>query len=68
MDLKWSPKTAEAAKKYLDILLALDGCTIKHTSMTGREGRTSPLRGLVLRAMVARTPTPSRLGMKARRS
>jgi hypothetical protein len=30
MDLKWSPKTAEAAKKYLDILLALDGCTIKH--------------------------------------
>jgi Cysteine-rich secretory protein family len=30
MDLKWSLKTAEAAKNYLDILLALDGCSIKH--------------------------------------
>ena len=30
MDLKWSPKTAEAADSYLKLLLSKDGCAIQH--------------------------------------
>ena len=30
MDLKWSPKTAEAAASYLALLLSRDGCAIQH--------------------------------------
>jgi hypothetical protein len=69
VDLKWSPpRRPKLPRSTWTFCWHWMDVPLNTTLMTGREARTLPLHGLVLRDSAARTPTQSRLGMKVRRS